>query len=269
MRRDSAIKRWHEGGGRLAAGSDERRANAKLYPYFDTKVDSTLNYSSMIYALLLLVCMGFMIYFPIWLMKPRPPMVRSIHLTATAFYTTPTAEVIALVEETTATLLEKDVQALTSGVVKFEVLPTIPVQVLPDLPPTATPTPLPTSTPLPTPTATPVCARCNTTPVRVRLGYFYPPAGGSHCPAGGGCADLPLADGSAWFLEQGRVAACPDHFPLGASLEVPLVGVYRCAHRLPLARCDYATQVCDVLVLAADLVVPDWTHVYDAILWYR
>lgn len=275
MRRDSAIRRWHEAGGRLGASAEERRAKPDLYPYFNAKVDSPLNYSSLFYALILLGCWVFMGYAVVRFMSVRPPAVRTIHQTATAHYAALTATLMPSSTPLLVAEFEKEPRLL--GAAAPPILATLPAQgdsplLLPTATATLSPTPTltPTWTPSPTPTLTPVCERCTTLAVRVRLGFFYPPLGGSHCPVGmETCEGLPLADGSSWFLEQGRVAACPDHFPLGAFVEVAAVGVYRCAQRLPLARCDYTTQVCDVLVLSPGLVVTDWRAVYEAKLWYR
>lgn len=135
-----------------------------------------------------------------------------------------------------------------------------------DMTPTETPTPAPTLTPTITPTPFPGQPQQR---LQIRIGWFNPALGGSHCPSDVECADLPLDDGKQWIFRLGQVAACPPEFGKNAWVVVEFLGAWECVHKLPLAKCDYPSLTCDILVLSRESIVPDWLMVYDATVYTR
>lgn len=256
QRRDSAIKRWVESGGDISALYIERQQQLEIYPHIDKKTPSDFDFGMFGSVIGLLACIaGLFFVFSKFLGGPPVEPVESL-LDIQPTETVESAEYV-LLSSTQMPVLP----VLSEGYNGIRP----PVEDLPD-------TPMPTPTPIFTPTLTPSPTPMPGIPQsqRVRLGWFYPPLGGSHCPSDIECESLPLADRQGWLFRLGAVAACPEEYPLGSFVEVSGVWSGYCAHRLPIVKCNYASLVCDVLVLsAAGSVVEDWKQVYDATLYLR
>jgi hypothetical protein len=283
VRGPSSLEVWHNAGGRITADPTKRRANLDLFPYINASQGSVLNYTSMVYAFLLLLCGVFSIWFIVKIFffgpgeRPTPPYFLSLTATASLMESSSSPAVLAQVEVTQE--VASPARLRPAAEVAQAILPTLPPRATytPQFSPTPSPsptatfteTPLPTATITPTLTSTPVCERCQTMPLQVQIAWFYPPLGDLHCPEGvANCERLLLSSGDPWFTLQGAAAACPDQFPLRSWVEVPGLGVYHCLHRLPLATCDFATGACVILVLSSEPVVDDWRQQYPATLWY-
>lgn len=254
QRRDSAIKRWVESGGDISALYVERQQNLDVYPHINQKTPSDFDFGMFGSVIGLVACVAVMIYIFGGLLGgvSEPEFVQEIQ--SETIEVIPTESAIVLLSSTQMPVLSESYGGIRP-----------PDEDLPDTP-TFTPSPTFTPTSAPSPTPLPGIPQAQ----RIRLGWFYPPLGGSHCSPDTECESLPLADRQGWLFRLGQVAACPDEYPLGSFLEVQGVWSGVCAHRLPLAKCNFASLVCDVLVLsAAGSVVEDWTTVYDATLYIR
>jgi hypothetical protein len=271
----SRFSAWREQGGSVYRPHWLRFDHASLYPYLVTRQPRVVSYSNLGYALLLLACWGFMLWFALAFLNgtfsrrvvalaisPTPSATTS---PAPAFEFDPGDEVALKATRPVVNLSELPVFAASSlAAPTLSASPTL----------TLTPTSSPSATPLPsatfTPSPTPICPNCQTLALSVRLGWFYPPLGGSHCPdPTQTCAEQRLSSGLEWLPNLGLVAACPLNLE-SAWVQVEGIGVFRCAHALPVIGCDWQTNVCDISILSHGPVAgaEDWRAVHQALIYF-
>jgi len=260
----SALSAWRVAGGRLGHSLRRRAADNVLYPYYDrSKLPALDPLATFMAVATILGILGFLYYFQAHLGRGRD--------VTTEVLTPSYSSTLALVDDF------QPVVILPSNAVPTVTLTPIPVTPVEMISASAKEFVIPAFrlgtvrqevTPIPVEEET--CLGCESYPVAVRVGWFYPPLGGSHCLGKDYCADDGLVDRGDWFLRQGKVAACPTQFSLGSFVEVPSLGVFECAHRLDLAVCEwFPTQVCSILVLSPVAMNEDWRFVYEAVLWTR